>query len=85
LIKKCENNVGEKPVLVGDLDGFWDMIFFQVGDITICFHKPVFASISFISAVFLTQTSFQLVITICVSCKVKPLTSWAGKVESVEK
>ncbi|KAF6038329.1 DLGAP5 [Bugula neritina] len=39
LIKKCENNVGEKPVLVGDLDGFWDMIFFQVEDVLAKFDK----------------------------------------------
>ena len=30
LISQCENKTGEKSVLEEDLDGFWDMIYFQV-------------------------------------------------------
>lgn len=30
LISQCENKTGDKPVLEEDLEGFWDMIYFQV-------------------------------------------------------
>ncbi|XP_067935601.1 disks large-associated protein 5-like isoform X1 [Watersipora subatra] len=39
LIANCENKTGIKPVLEEDLDGFWDMIYFQVEDVLRKFEK----------------------------------------------
>ena len=34
LIDNCEFNTGEKETTCQDLDGFWDMVFFQVNFFT---------------------------------------------------
>ncbi|KAL3181080.1 hypothetical protein MRX96_037137 [Rhipicephalus microplus] len=33
LIHNCENNLGEKKTTCDDLQGFWDMVYFQVEDV----------------------------------------------------
>lgn len=33
LIDNCENNTGKNPVTTNDLQGFWEMIYFQVEDV----------------------------------------------------
>jgi len=30
LVENCEYGTGEKEITTGDLQGFWDMVFFQV-------------------------------------------------------
>jgi len=30
LVEKCEYGTGEKEITTGDLQGFWDMVYFQV-------------------------------------------------------
>ena len=34
LVDNCANGTGEKKTTVMDLQGFWDMIYFQVGTIS---------------------------------------------------
>ncbi|XP_064466680.1 disks large-associated protein 5-like isoform X2 [Ornithodoros turicata] len=38
LIYNCENDIGEKKTTCADLQGFWDMIYFQVEDVNRKFH-----------------------------------------------
>ena len=33
LVDACENGTGEKPTTVMDLQGFWDMVYFQIEDV----------------------------------------------------
>uniref|UniRef100_A0A1E1X9X0 Putative guanylate-kinase-associated protein n=1 Tax=Amblyomma aureolatum TaxID=187763 RepID=A0A1E1X9X0_9ACAR len=41
LIQVCENNLGEKKTTCEDLQGFWDMIYFQVEDVNRKFGQLV--------------------------------------------
>ncbi|XP_077540076.1 disks large-associated protein 5-like [Haemaphysalis longicornis] len=39
LIHVCDNNLGEKKTTCEDLQGFWDMVYFQVEDVTNKFEQ----------------------------------------------